>query len=189
MKIYEAHLKSLSSYSRTKHHETPWLTRESPEDYEKRTWKERFGWNGNGKGVMDAVQFKKMLDAAAAYRSEKIKGKGQKTWTKKFVAGIMVPNGIELNVTRETLPGQWVFVPSDGKTGGGKRVNKCFGVIQSWEGKVQFYILDDSITEGIFTDTLKDAGRFIGIGCNAPRVGGSYGRFEVVSVKEIAGDA
>ena len=80
------------------------------------------------------------------------------------------------------VKGEWLFVPSDGVRGSGKRVDKCFPVIHEWGGNVTFHVLDETITEDVFLNHLKQAGAFIGIGRFRPRNNGFYGRFAVQSV-------
>jgi hypothetical protein len=96
---------------------------------------------------------------------------------------VMVLDGLKLPVKKDEVPGEWLFVPSDGKRGSGKRVDRCFPVVHEWKGDVQFHILDDVITPDVFEQHLKDAGNFIGIGRFRPRNNGYYGRFKVNKIK------
>ena len=94
---------------------------------------------------------------------------------------------VPLNVKKDDVPGEWYFVPSDGRRGGGSRVKKCFPVIREWSGDVTFHILDDTITQDVFEHHLSEAGKFIGIGRFRPRNNGFYGRFKVDNIKYVAG--
>jgi len=180
-------LKSMSPYSQSKVIEIEQGERESHADFEKRAWRGRMHRDANGYVVMPPMAFKNCLSEAAKYRSEKIKGAGQKTWTAKFEAGVLVPEGVSLPIKVDDVRGEWLFVPSDGKRGGSKRVLKCFGIIDRWEVEVTYLIFDESITQDIFTNHLKDAGAFIGLGRFRPRNNGYYGRFDVESIdwKEV----
>ena len=80
---------------------------------------------------------------------------------------------------KDDVPGEWLFVPSDGKRGGGSRVSKCFPLIAKWELVVIFYILDEIITDDVFKVHLRDAGNFIGLGRFRPSRNGFYGRFQI----------
>lgn len=182
MKLAIATLKSISPYSQSKHYEVEKLKKELPKDYEARTWRERLHVNENGKVFIPPMAFKNCLSEVAKYLSVQIPGKGKATYTKHFEAGVMVLDGLTLPINKNDVSGDWHFVPSDGKRGGGKRVLKCFPVIQEWQGDVIFYILDDTITPDVFLQHLKEAGNFIGIGRFRPRNNGFYGRF---IVKEI----
>lgn len=188
MRIVEVTLKSISPYSQSRKYEDPKLTRksgsdaETPKQYEARTWRERLHTTEDGHVFIPPMAFKNCLTEAAKFAPTQIKGQGKATYTKSFEAGVMVTDMLKLPVKKADVPGEWLFVPSDGRRGGGKRVEKCFPVIQSWNGKVQFVILDDSIPAEVFERTLRDAGTFIGIGRFRPRNNGYYGRFEVQKV-------
>jgi len=95
----------------------------------------------------------------------------------------MVCEPLSLGIKGADVAGEWLHVPSDGRRGGTTRVSKCFPVIPSWEGTVEFLILDELIDADVFRAHLEDAGRFIGIGRFRPRNNGFYGRFEVIDVK------
>jgi hypothetical protein len=94
----------------------------------------------------------------------------------------MVMDALVLPIKKDDVPGEWYFVPSDGRPGGGKRVKKCFPVIREWHGEVTYYILDETITPEVFEVHLREAGSFIGIGRFRPENGGFYGRFGVKKV-------
>jgi hypothetical protein len=55
-------------------------------------------------------------------------------------------------------------------------------VIHEWGGNVEFLIIDETITNDVFTSVIKQAGAFIGIGRFRPRNNGFYGRFTVEKI-------
>jgi len=185
MRIATAHLESISPYSHSQFYETPKITHgsgtttESSKDYEARTWRDRCHVDANGHLAIPPMAFKNCLAEIAKYLSVQIPGKGKTTYTKHFEAGVMVLEGLTLPITKEEVPGEWLFVPASGRRGDGKRVQKCFPVIHQWKGPVTYHVLDDVITEEIFAQHLRDAGNFIGIGRFRPRNNGYYGRFKV----------
>lgn len=183
MRIATAHLKSNSPYSQTQKVSVDKKPKESPDDYEKRTWRERLHANADGNVFIPPMAFKNCLSDCAKFIGEQIPGRGKERYTKHFEAGIMVFEPLVLPIKKVDVPGQWLFVPADGKRGGGKRVNRCFPVIHEWEGKVAFYILDSTITKDVFERHLKEAGNFIGIGYFRPSRNGYWGRFTVKSVE------
>lgn len=183
MKIAIAELRSVSAYSQSGPHLTPKLDKESADDFEKRTWKEKGHWTEAGNMYIPPMSFAKSIQEAAHFLSIKIKGKGQATWTKHFLAGVTVMNGLELPVTKEAVLPEWVYCNADGKKGPGTRVWRCFPTVPKWSGEVTFHILDNEITEAAFLMHLKEAGMLIGLGRWRPRNGGMYGRYEVVSLK------
>lgn len=175
-------LRSISPYSQSRMHDEPKLDKESAEDHDIRTWRSRMHIE-NGKLFIPPMAFKNCIAEAAEFLSEKIKGKGQSTWSKHFRAGILVMDGLFLPDDPEKVPCYAGFMNSDGKRGSGKRVLRRYPIIPQWEGDVTWHVLDDTITEDAFKRHLSEAGKFIGIGRFRPRNGGFNGRFEVVKVK------
>jgi hypothetical protein len=182
MKKALCHLVSMSPYSQSKYISEKKSRDETHADFEKRAWPERCHWNESGNLYIPPMSFKNCLSEAAKYKSIQIPGKGKSTYTKHFEAGVLVVDPLELPITRENLQHEWLHVPSDGRRGGTTRVEKCFPLIPSWEGKVEFLVLDEIITQDVFTEHLQDAGSFIGMGRFRPRNNGFYGRFKVESV-------
>jgi hypothetical protein len=185
MKVATAELVSASPYSQSRHYdesEAPKKPGELSGDYEVRTWRHRMHVNHEGLVEIPPMSFANALKEAAKRRSDKIKGSGQKTYTKKFEAGVMVTEPLVLPMKAEDVPGESLFVPSDGIRGSGKRVTKIFSRIDSWAGSVRFFVFDDVITEDIFMQTLKTAGMLVGIGRFRPERLGYYGRFNVKSL-------
>ena len=180
MKTAICELESISPYSQSKFYETEKLPKERPDDYEARTWRDRLHVNKDVFVFIPPMAFKNCLAEVAKYLGIPVPGRGGKvTFTKHIEAGVLVTDALVLPVRREDVSGEWLFVPSDGKRGGGKRVKKCFPVIPSWKGEVTFFILDETITESVFYQHLEEAGKFIGIGRFRPRNNGFYGRFKV----------
>lgn len=178
-----AHLKSISPYSQSRHYEVAKLAKERPDDYEKRTWRERMHVSPEGYIFIPPMAFKNGLSAIAKYLGEQIPGKGKSTFTKHFESGVMVLEGLQLPIKKDAVPGEWLFVPADGRRGGPKRVLKCFPLIASWHGKVRFHILDDTITREVFVRHLEQAGKFIGVGRFRPEKNGYYGRYETETLE------
>ena len=183
MYLCEIELTSNSPLSFGRYHATPKEGKEKPEDYEKRTWKEKAHFDKNDECYIPLTALKNCLSEAAKYLSIQIQGKGKATYTKHFEAGIMVEQNIKLGVKKEDLEQEVVFVPADGKRGGTTRVLKYFPRIDSWKGKTTVRILDDLITKDIFEQHLREAGIFIGLGRFRPRNNGYFGRFSAKITK------
>ena len=175
--------KGISPYSQSKHYEVEKKERERPDDYEKRTWRERMHVTSTGYVEIPPMAFKNGIAITAKFLGKQIPGKGKSTFTKHFEAGILVLEGVTLPYKKADVPGEWLFVPGDGVRGSGKRVSKCFPVIHEWGGKVVFHVLDPTITKEIFSEHMKDFGRFVGIGRFRPQNNGYYGRFHVESIE------
>jgi hypothetical protein len=184
MKLAVCKLKSTSPYSQGKYHETPKKDKELAHDYELRTWRERLHYSlETGLVFIPPMSFAISMKEAAKYLNIQIPGKGKSTYTKNFDAGILVTEPLVLNIKKEDVISENVFVPSDGRRGGTTRVMKTFPLIQSWSGEVTYYILDDIITEDVFRKVLDTSGNLIGVGRFRPRNCGYYGRFEVIDIK------
>ena len=182
MRQIAATLESVSPYSQSRFHNEPKLDKEGHDDYEKRTWPKRMHVTEDGFVFIPPMSFKNCLSECAKYLSVQIPGKGKSTYTKHFEAGVMVTEPLVLGIKAEDVKGEWLHVPSDGRRGGTKRVEKCFPQIPKWSGDVLFYIFDDTITESVFRLHLEQAGKFIGVGRFRPRMNGYYGRFNVVDM-------
>lgn len=184
MRTVVATLESIAPYSQARRYTEPAKkAKESPADYEARTWRSRCHVTENGKVFIPPMAFKNCVADAASFLSLRIPGRGTATYTKHFEAGVLVMDALILPIKADEVKGEWLFVPSDGKKGGGKRVDKCFPVIHEWKGDVTFYVLDETITQEVFEQHLREAGNFIGIGRFRPRRGGFYGRFKVVKLQ------
>lgn len=183
MKAATATLKSLSPYGQNAYIQTPKLDKESAQAFEERTWRDRLHTTPEGYVFIPPMAFKNCLAESAKFLGMQIPGKGKATYTKHFEAGVLVTDGLVLPIKKEEVRGQWLFVPASGVRGDGKRVSKCFPVIDEWIGDVTFHILDDTITEDVFRHVLEEAGKFIGLGFFRPRNNGFWGRFEVAALK------
>ena len=148
MKIAEVTLESVSPYSQSKHYVVDKLPGELDRDYEKRTWRERCHTSPDGHIQIPPMACTNSLKEAARYLSISIPGKGTSKYTKNFDAGILVTDPLVLPIKKDDVKGEWFFVPSDGKRGGAKRVEKCFSIIPSWKGKILYNILEMKFIEG-----------------------------------------
>lgn len=179
MKLAECKLQSTTPYSQSRYYKAEKKPKELPVDFEARTWRERCHVNKDGNIIIPPMVFANSLKEASKFLSLSIPGKNKQTYTKHFESGVLVSDALVLPVKKEDVEGEWLFVPSDGKRGGGSRVEKCFPVVQEWSGTVLYYILDDIITEDVFRQVLECCGNLIGIGRFRPRNLGYYGRFKI----------
>lgn len=175
-------LKSLSPYSQSRFHDTPFLEGESHDDHEQRTWRERLHTE-NGHVVIPPMAFKQALDNAATFL--RLKKKGTTPWTKTIHSGVMIVEGVVLAAKAADVPGERLLMSSTGQRGGGKRVPRIYPRIDSWTGEVTFEILNPEITEDVFRKHLEAAGKYVGIGRFRPENRGYYGRFEVDEIDWI----
>ncbi len=174
-----------SSYQQGNYYEPEFLDGESHCEHETRTWRNRAHCEPDGICFVPGVAIKKSLVSAAKSRSDKYKG--QKTYTSMFTAGVIPINNLCLNIKKSDAGKGTVFVPSDGKPGGGKRVVKHFPTFDNWKGSIEFLIIDTRIIEEIFYRTLETAGKLVGIGVWRPEKGGMNGRFRISKLEWIDG--
>lgn len=183
MKIAICKLKSVSPYSQSRHHAIPKLEKENDDDYEKRTWREKCNTTNEGNIFIPPMAFSNCIKQAAKYLSISVPGEGKTKYTKHFESGVLVMEPLILPNKKDDVDGEWLFVPSDGIRGSGRRVSKCFPFMHNWKGTVKFIIFDEKITEDVFSRVLHEAGMLIGIGRFRPSNYGYYGRFLVEDIK------
>ena len=194
MKTLIAELEGISPLGFTNFVAAEKLQGENSKDYESRTWRDRLHVDDKDNVIIPPMMFKNCLSGIAKFLGLQIPGKGKSTYTKHIEAGVMVTEPLVLPIKKQDVKGLWLLVPSDGVRGGGKRVEKCFPVIQEWSGEVPFIILDDTVLSEyskvkgrvvtVFEYHLVEAGKFQGIGFFRPRNNGYFGRFKVNKIRE-----
>lgn len=182
MHIAKVNLESLSPIRFSRDHGTDRLDKESPDEYEKRTWREKVHANKDGFVCIAPFMLKNSLSDIAKYLGQKIKGRGNNTYSKHFAAGILVVDPIVLPVHKDDVRGEWLSCSPQGKVGPGPRVKRCFPTVDEWKGVAEYHVLDDTITEQVFVEHLEQCGMYIGIGSFRPANRGICGRFRVNSV-------
>ena len=187
-RIATCDLVSISPYSQSKAIET--ARGNTPADeHEKNTWRERIHRDEKGFVIIPPMAFVNNIQRAAKYSGMKVKGQRNATYTKHFNSGVMVVEPAIIyneNGSRylaDEVPYDYLFVPSDGKPGGGSRVFKYFPRINNWTATVQYHIIDEVITKEAFSQILVIGGNLIGIGRFRPENRGYYGRFTVKDIK------
>lgn len=174
-------LESLTPYSQSRKHDEPRLEGESPDDYNRRTWRAQ-QLVENGTVHMPASGIHQGLVAAARYSKKQIPGQGKATWTKKFESGIALFSNVDLGVDPATVDYIDIYANADGIRGSGKRVMRRFPIIPKWSATFDVHILDPIITEDIFSEVVEQAGMFIGVGRYRPEKGGTNGRFRMAAL-------
>lgn len=176
MKTATVKIAGVSPYSQSRKVTEPKAERETNDDHERRTWRGRMHVV-DGQVFIPPMAIKNCLDTAAKRLSIPIPGKGKSTYTKVFEAGVMVMDPVPLGIAAADVPGEELFVPSDGIRGSGKRVTKWFPRIDQWGGVATVIILDDIISKDVFARVLDYAGKLVGLGRFRPETRGYYGRF------------
>jgi len=166
---------------------SPKNTGETGDAYEERTWRERAHADADGVAFIPPQALKNCLSDVARFLSESVPGKGKATYTKHFEAGVMVIDPLSLGVPADKIPCERLYVPSDGRRGGGKRVWKNFPTLPTWQTHATIYVLDIVLVDK--PDKVKEylvhAGKFIGMGRFRPRNNGFYGRFEAQNFEVV----
>jgi len=190
MKTALAQIEGVSPYSQSKHYDkvaVPPLQGESSRDYEARTWRNRLHVNEDGQVFIPPMAFKNCAVEAAKYLQLQVPGKGKSTYTKFFESGILTTDPIVLPLKPADCASECLFVPSDGKRGGGSRVEKVFPLIPHWGGQLKILVFDETVLnvwdtvskKTVLQHVLEQAGMFIGVGRFRPKSNGFYGRYRV----------
>jgi len=175
-------LKSKAPFQFGKAIVSPKERNEKPDAYEERTWRERMHVDNEGIIFIPAMALKLCMEESARFLGETIPGKGKATYTKHFEAGTMVVHNLSLGIKAKDVEPNRLFVPSDGKKGGGKRVWKQFPTVPEWQTTAEILVLDRILQDQPVKvrEYLEHGGNFIGMGGFRPRRGGYFGRFDVV---------
>lgn len=191
----QAKIKGLAPIQYSTALKSPKQSGEADSTYEERTWKERAHINTEGHLFIPPIAIKKSLETAARFRSETIPGKKNNTWTKHFSSGTMCVEPLVLTVngkplTEANIEKLTLFVPSDGKKGGGRRVYKHFPMVRTWETVANIVLIDPLLVDKRGVDKveeyLRHAGQLIGLLAFRPENGGYFGRYEVAGFKAVA---
>ncbi len=193
MKRVDVVLEGLSPISFSRAIQSTKNTGEGADDFEERTWRERMHVNAEGQVFIPPMALKKCLENVARYLSESIPGKGKKTYTQRFMAGILIVDpgvvcgGNGKPIKASEVQGERLFVPSDGRKGGGTRVHRIFPTVPVWQCSMSIYLLDPLLIDKPqkVQEYLEHAGQFIGLMRFRPANGGFYGRFKVTSFKVV----
>ena len=127
--------------------------KESDDAHEARVWRERVHHDKEGNIFIPQEAVKLALEEAAKYRGERVQGMGSHQWGKYFKSGIISLEDMVLcdgsgRWKFESLKeGEEVFVPSDGRRGGSKRVWKTFPVFTRWAAKGKLFVVEPLLQE------------------------------------------
>lgn len=158
---------------------------ESHDEFEKRIWREKAHYDANGNVFIPGVGFKLALDEAASLMKEKIKGKGNQTYTGLIRTGVVAMSDLYLGVKLDDLSAISIYANADGRRGSGTRVLRYFPIVTSWEGEVEFRIFNDDLPQEVFERYLEQAGLLTGVGRGRPVTGcpAGNGRFQPVAFR------
>jgi hypothetical protein len=178
--VAEVSLESVTPYSPSRNYtaEVEKLKDESAEAFDVRTWRHHAHLGSEKTAIIPGECFAWSVKAMSKRRSDRIPGKGQKTYTAAFDP-IEVIGDIDTGVEFDDFQMESFMANADGVRGSGKRVLRRFPRINSWSGKLTYLMWDVRIPEAVFSETLEDAGLLIGIGRRRPENKGFFGRYRI----------
>lgn len=158
---------------------------ETPEEWEKRTWKKRAHYNDKGFVIIPGYLIKSTLEPAAKLLGKRVGGGKMGKSLFHYLRLVRVDGDIVTNITERTLEGNTAFVSANGKLDGGK-VMRTYPKVNKWEGELllAYQDLGGILNEDIILEHLQVAGSCVGIGHWRPGAPscGSYGRFSVEKI-------
>lgn len=101
------------------HLEIPIEKGEKPDEYEKRTWKERAWYNGN-EIIIPARMFQATLEPMGKLSGERVGGGKMGKNVAHYLAGVRVVGEIRTKVTKKKVQSHPAFVSATGQLGGPK---------------------------------------------------------------------
>lgn len=161
-------------------------------DFEQERWRERMLSDEDGVPMLPRLAINNCLTEAAKALRKTIPGRGKSEYGAVFARALVPPDSdVRLDVDIQDVKPVTMFVPSDGKKGGGKRVNRIFAQINNWKATFKVVALDNAITTEIMELVANYASMCVGFGAMRPgnKNCGQCGRFKVLSIKEIESDA
>lgn len=158
---------------------------ETHDAFEKRIWREKAHYDEDGNVYIPGVCFKLALDNTAKLIKEKIKGKGNQTYTGLFTSGVASMSDMFLGIKKDKLKGISIFAHADGNRLSGSRVTRFFPYVTDWEGEVEFCLFNDDIPEEVFERYFTQSGLVGGVGRGRPNTGcpAGNGRYQPVEFK------
>lgn len=172
-------IKGIAPLSQSRKHDTPFLERESHEDYDERTWREKANYDDSGVMFVPAMALKQAMDAAAKRLAIPDPDNKRASLTKFFVSDVICEGNLSIGIKKDDVPSIRISANSDGVRGSGKRVPRRFPQTSQWGGSTTFLVMDEKITPTVFERVLRSAGQSVGVGQFRPERGGLNGRFDV----------
>lgn len=170
-----AQVEGITPYSASRYFEEDLKKGETKDEHERRRWREKAHVAESGLVYIPGVAFKMCLDIAVSKSNEKIKGKGQQTYTGLFKSSVTAMGDMDLGVKVDDLKAISIYANADGKRGSGSRVMRWFPIISSWGGSIEFAVFDDTIPEAKFEEFFTKAGLVAGVGRGRPETGCAVG--------------
>lgn len=181
MKKYKVEIKGITPLLQNKPEEygfdVQWIEKQASEDWEKEALKKIYRDN-EGKIYQPSEHIIRTLIEAG--KKIKMKGAGKATYSKIFGSMVSVEPYVLIHDNQDfEIFKKLVVIPS---TKG--RVMRYRPMLKDWS--LTFDILfEDEIPSDVIKEALEIAGRYSGIGDWRPEKKGVFGKFQVVSFKEV----
>jgi hypothetical protein len=162
---------------------------ETYNDHEHRVWREKVPLTDTGQAYINPFAVTNSLVEAAKWLKRKVPGERGAMFGKRFQCGVSPGQKVLLfrkdgkPVRIEDIDPLLLFVPSDGKHGGPKRVERIFPTLHEWTARGSLHVFDGKISEDQLMDHLVCVGQYVGWGAMRVANGGINGRFSVVSLE------
>jgi hypothetical protein len=170
-----------SPYSQSAMQKSDRKDRESHDDFDERTWREKCTINDKGQTCIPQMALKQSIDTAAYKLGEKVPNRRGATFKNFFASGFFCNGDVPIANGKALTPDDasmiMISANSTGNRGSGKRVPRRFPQFDQWNGVAEFTIIDDVISREVFERHFKAAGMIVGIGRYRPENGGTNGRF------------
>jgi len=189
--IVTATLEGISPLTWGGHVTEPKKNGEPHDAYEERTWQKRAHIDANGHAYLISLAIKNCLDTVAQHLSESVPGAGSSKYTKHFARGVQSFQPLIITdlknkpLTLKDLSKYTMFVPAEGKRGGGTRVVRNYPTAMEWRTKIELLVMDRKINADLVKRYLGEAGMFIGLGSFRAENRGIHGRFKVIEFASV----
>lgn len=153
-------------------------------ELERMTWREKAYFNAGGSLYIPGENIHESMKEGAKYWGQRIPGEGKKTYTDVIASAVIVEN-LELGIKKDdekVIPfgKNCNGNPSKGKKSG-SMVYKIRPMVRPWGGSFIIHVFDGRLTVSILKTIFAFSGTFRGLCDWRP----TYGRFELVEIKEI----
>lgn len=191
MKAYEFSGIGVSEYFFGKRHTEEKSDSETHAQFDARAWSQKVNLTDAGQCFIPPFALKNGLESAAKRIQLKVPGMGKCTFTKLFTQGILCVEPLLMSLdgkplTIKDVKPKALFVPSSGKRGDGKRVDRTFPVLARWEFAASLVVFDEKITADVLARHLEELSRYIGFGAMRVEFGGINGRWKLDGLREVA---
>ena len=185
MRTVNIQIRGITPYSASRPIDIEKPKGEDHEPFDQRIWREKAHVDDNGIVYIPGVSFKLAIDEVASLLNEKVKGKGNQTYSKIVSTATVAMSDMSLGIKKDDLNSITIYANLDGKRGGTTRGNRIFPIVTSWSGSVDFQIFNDELPAHVFERYFAQAGLLIGVGRGRPGMKAPAGNGRFVPEKFV----